>query len=679
MALVVPVVTGCGGNSGTGNNAPGNQRSIAQQRQQSQGEITVTSNFQNRFSTVPLGDIPWKFQPGDNPQWASPGFDDSAWQLRVPALSPPNILKKNWPGVGWFRLHLLISPDTPFKSMGITGYPPDNIQIYWDGHLVSEELTGSPVSLPIAGKERHLLAVRYAVPDIEKTRSQGKKESKRVGFSAKLGEFIPMMEWLKWQRSEQMFFTALPLAFMIVHLLLFLYSPPAKSNLYYALFLLLWAVHFYVDIQHSFLSNQLDEILFLNIFERVLLALMAIAALRFVYALFYRECPKQFRFISLFFVIIGAVFAVKPGLGHLRTLLLLVWFIETFRVMVDALLKKKNGAGIVGSGLIVFFVFASYDFLLDIGAIRAVNYIQNAYQYGAAGLFIAMSAFLAREVAITSRDRILQERRAGEAELARKLVEADNQRKTNELEGARKLQLSMLPPCVADAIPGCAICFHMTTAAEVGGDYYDYLLEKDGTLSLVVGDATGHGMKAGIMVASIKSLFLSMGTEEDAGAFFARCSATIRQMNMRHLFMGLTLIRLKGNRLQVTSAGMPPLLIFRAEGEGVEERIIKSPPLGGFRGFNYVTKETELKPGDTILQISDGLPELFNQKGEMMGYSRVKELLKEAGHRSPDRLIGHLTAAADKWRGEKAQDDDITLVALKYQGVSGEASTRFPR
>ena len=86
------------------------------------------------------------------------------------------------------------------------------------------------------------------------------------------------------------------------------------------------------------------------------------------------------------------------------------------------------------------------------------------------------------------------------------LLEADNQRKTKELEEASKLQLSMLPKNVPD-VPDLEIAVYMKTASEVGGDYYDFKYDNNGTLIIAIGDATGHGMKAGTMVATIKGLF----------------------------------------------------------------------------------------------------------------------------------------------------------------------------
>ncbi len=119
-----------------------------------------------------------------------------------------------------------------------------------------------------------------------------------------------------------------------------------------------------------------------------------------------------------------------------------------------------------------------------------------------------------------------QEKR--KAQLA--ILEAENERKTKELEEARELQLSMLPK----ELPQLAhldIAVYMQTATEVGGDYYDFHVGLDGTLTVVIGDATGHGMKAGTMVTTAKSLFNSYAPNPDILFSFQEITRCIRQMN----------------------------------------------------------------------------------------------------------------------------------------------------
>ncbi len=90
-------------------------------------------------------------------------------------------------------------------------------------------------------------------------------------------------------------------------------------------------------------------------------------------------------------------------------------------------------------------------------------------------------------------------------------------------------------------------------------------------------------------------------------------------------------------------------------------------PLGGSASFPYKQRETNLSPGDTVLLMSDGFPELFNDKDEMLDYPRVKEIFKEAAESPVDEIITHLFNAGEKWSNGRPQDDDITFVVLKVK------------
>ncbi|MBS1791294.1 MAG: SpoIIE family protein phosphatase [Acidobacteria bacterium] len=102
-----------------------------------------------------------------------------------------------------------------------------------------------------------------------------------------------------------------------------------------------------------------------------------------------------------------------------------------------------------------------------------------------------------------------------------------------------------------------------TTAAEVGGDYYDFHLLDDGTLTVAVGDATGHGLKAGTMVTAMKSLFHCFAREPELAPVLNQSSRVLKAMNLRSLFMGLTMAKLRGNELKLSCAGMLPVFIYR--------------------------------------------------------------------------------------------------------------------
>jgi serine phosphatase RsbU (regulator of sigma subunit) len=196
------------------------------------------------------------------------------------------------------------------------------------------------------------------------------------------------------------------------------------------------------------------------------------------------------------------------------------------------------------------------------------------------------------------------ELRGEAAEAKARAIQAENERKTLELDEARKLQLSMLPKTVPE-LPNFDITVYMQTANEAGGDYYDFMLHDDGTLTAAIGDATGHGLQAGTMVAATKSLFNSLAHIPHPVPILAEASHALRGMGFHNMYV--------------------------------------------------------------VLFMSDGFSEMFNADGEMLGEERAKELLKEVGQSAPEQIIEHLVMAGKAWANGQPQNDDVTLVVVKVK------------
>ncbi len=247
----------------------------------------------------------------------------------------------------------------------------------------------------------------------------------------------------------------------------------------------------------------------------------------------------------------------------------------------------------------------------------------------------------------------------------KRAVEIENERKTKELEEARQLQLSMLPKELPK-LPNLEIAAFMRTATEVGGDYYDFIV-KDGLLNIGFGDATGHGLQAGTMVTLMKGFFISDAAKLELKEFMSHCTAMIKEVKLGRILMSFSLLRIKDSRLVLTSAGMPPVYYYNKQANEIEEILIQGMPLGAMKKFSYQVVEKELKSGDTLLLLTDGLPEQMNQKDEMFDYSRVKSHFKEIAENTPEVIIDKLVKLGDEWMGERIQADDITMVVIKVK------------
>jgi serine phosphatase RsbU (regulator of sigma subunit) len=211
------------------------------------------------------------------------------------------------------------------------------------------------------------------------------------------------------------------------------------------------------------------------------------------------------------------------------------------------------------------------------------------------------------------------------------------------------------------------IAVYMKTATEVGGDYYDFAISDDGTLIVGVGDATGHGMQAGTIVTLLKGLFTSEVSKKELLIFLNDTSNAIKGIELGRLMMAFSLLRIKENLIQFSSAGMPPMYIFRKESKIVEEINMKGMPLGAIRNFEYKLYEAELTSGDCILLLSDGYPELENSKNEQIGYKRLKIQFAEAAEKQPDDIIQYFKDSGSEWVNDQEPEDDVTFVVIKVK------------
>jgi serine phosphatase RsbU (regulator of sigma subunit) len=270
---------------------------------------------------------------------------------------------------------------------------------------------------------------------------------------------------------------------------------------------------------------------------------------------------------------------------------------------------------------------------------------------------------MAEDLSIHQQKLLEQERARKEQELQQALMSVEYERKSIELEDARRFQLSMLPKEVPHH-PLYDVAVFTRTATEVGGDYYDFHLHGD-TLSVTIGDATGHGAKAGTMVTIIKTLFAGYGSSSEPAAFLADAAEKIKRMDLGRMAMALSLARFDSRKLTVASAGMPPVLVHRMTSGTVDEIALQATPLGTF-GSDYPQTSVSLERGDTVLFLSDGFPELMNDAGQQLGYTGTVDtfaMAAKAGRASD--VIAALSDVARKWHGDAPPNDDVTFVCVR--------------
>ncbi|MFZ5786188.1 MAG: PP2C family protein-serine/threonine phosphatase, partial [Acidobacteriota bacterium] len=352
----------------------------------------------------------------------------------------------------------------------------------------------------------------------------------------------------------------------------------------------------------------------------------------------------------------------------------LLGFLEMLRVAVAAAARREPEAWIVAAGFAPIALVLAAQQVLALA--NAGSMPQTAVLACMLLLFAALSVYLSRRSARTARElearlgevralsvrAIEQERRAAREEAERRLVEERHERRTRELEEARRIQLAMLPP-EAPAVAGFDLAFRMVTATEVGGDYVDVRADGGGGSLLAVGDATSHGLQAGMVVAVAKSLFQAAAPEGGPGAVLRRVGAGLEALRERRASMALAVLHLAPGGLRFASAGMPPLLVARG-GRPVEEMLLPGVPLGTLPGVEYAEAEQALAPGDTVLAVSDGLVEAAAPGAEAFGYERAAAALRVLAGRTAREVADGMLAAVTAHLGGAAPPDDVTVVAL---------------
>ncbi len=240
----------------------------------------------------------------------------------------------------------------------------------------------------------------------------------------------------------------------------------------------------------------------------------------------------------------------------------------------------------------------------------------------------------------------------------------DRVRVRDELEVARELQRELLPRS-APRLPGYRFAHSYRTANEVGGDYYDFPLLPDGRLALLVGDASGHGIAAGLLMAIANAtLKTALDVDPEPARVAALLNRALFRTGDRRAFMTLFygLLEPGSGRIDFVCAGHPFPLLRRAGGE-LEELGRGGLPLGIRDSLELPVGTTGLGAGDVLVLYTDGLPEAVGRgDGEAFGFRRLRELLRDPG--SPATVHQRILTAFDGHMLGEAPHDDLTLVIV---------------
>jgi serine phosphatase RsbU (regulator of sigma subunit)/ketosteroid isomerase-like protein len=249
----------------------------------------------------------------------------------------------------------------------------------------------------------------------------------------------------------------------------------------------------------------------------------------------------------------------------------------------------------------------------------------------------------------------------------------ERERFEHELRVAQRIQQALLPKELP-VLGGWEIVPYYQPAREVGGDFYDFLTLSDGRVGAIIGDVSGKGIAAALVMANTQSVLRAVAQGSTTpGELLAQVNEVLFAYIPSNMFVTCFcgVLDPESGRFTYANAGHNPPL--RQHGDKAIDLRATGMPLGLMPGMPYEEKSTLLLPGDRVLFYSDGLIEAHNQEREMLGSPRLKDLLME-NPPGASQLTAHVLAELGRFTGEQwEQEDDITLVTLQRRTARGRA------
>jgi PAS domain S-box-containing protein len=248
-----------------------------------------------------------------------------------------------------------------------------------------------------------------------------------------------------------------------------------------------------------------------------------------------------------------------------------------------------------------------------------------------------------------------------------------NKRMSGELNVAKEIQMSMLP-LIFPAFPKrneIDIYANLIPAREVGGDFYDFHFLDDNHIYFVVGDVSGKGVPAALMMAVTKTLLKSTaGNDKSTASILTHVNNEIAKDNDAYMFITIfiAILNTTTGEMVYSNAGHNPSFIIKSKREMIKLGDLHGPVVGAMEDMTYAETKVIIDKNDIIFAYTDGITEAQNPKEELYSDPRLFDLLKNGEYKDPTTLINLVEESVFEFQGNAEQFDDITALSLQYLG-----------
>lgn len=316
------------------------------------------------------------------------------------------------------------------------------------------------------------------------------------------------------------------------------------------------------------------------------------------------------------------------------------------------------------------------------GFTSALGYLISAYSVG--WRFDAGNGFSVTETAVPffaflllltgflSAGVTIEVRRYLEAALLAAETEHQLKEVEHDLHIARSIQQSLLPK-VRPQIPGFAVAGWSQSAADTGGDFYDWKKLPNGRWVVFLADVTGHGIGPAILASVCRAYSrASFNDRDDLATTLQNINRSFSEdLTPERFATFVAVVFLEGSdQVELLSAGHGPLFVYRASSESVQHMDSQTLPLGIVPEMALANPvKLTMHPGDVVLLITDGFFEWENKAQEEFGTNRLAEVLRRFSNREPEVIIAELYDSVVKFSQGTPQNDDLTAVLIKRLAV----------